>query len=127
MQSQIQQTKQKEAQLKQALNERWEAEKLELVQEIHAMINERGHDVDEIADQLTPRRRRGAGIKKTGKSGSGRYTLYVDPDNPNNVYSRGVLPAWMKQKMLALGLDPSDKDDRYSFKINHLRPINAQD
>lgn len=127
LQSQIQQTRQKEAQLKQALSERWEAEKLELAQEILAMIKERGHEIDDILDQLTPRRRRGAAAKKTGKSGSGRYTSYVDPDNPNNVYSRGVLPGWMKEKMAALGLDPSDKDDRYSFKTNHLRPIKAQD
>ena len=42
LQSQIQQTKQQEVQLKQALNERWEAEKLELVQEIRQMIEERG-------------------------------------------------------------------------------------
>lgn len=127
LQSQIQQTKQKEAQLKQALNERWEAEKLELAQEIRAIITERGHDVEEIADQLTPRRRRGAGTKKSGKSGSGRYTSYVDPDNPNHVYSRGVLPGWMKEKMAALGLDPNNKDDRSSFKLHHLRAIKAQD
>ena len=80
-----------------------------------------GHDLEEITGQLLPRRRRAAGINKTRKSGSGDYIRYIDPDNPNNVYVRGVLPGWMKEKMTALGLDPSNREDREFFKANHLR------
>ncbi|MFP4062520.1 MAG: H-NS histone family protein [Halochromatium sp.] len=121
LQSQIQQTKQKEAQLKQALSERREVEKLGLAQEIRHMIEERGHDLEEIAEQLLPRRLRGAVLKKPRKFGSGRYTRYVDPDNPDHVYVRGVLPSWMKDKMAALGLDPNNKEDRDFFKANHMQ------
>ncbi len=58
LQSQIQQTKQKEAkqkeaELKQAFSQHWKAEKIELAQEIRAMIEKGGHDVDDILDQLT--------------------------------------------------------------------------
>lgn len=123
LQSQIQQTLQKEAELKQALSERWETEKLELAQEIRHLIGERGHDLDEIIHQITPRRRRGLGGKKMRRSGSGRYTRYVDPDNPDNVYVRGVIPGWMKEKMVTLGLDPNNREDRDFFKTNHLQTI----
>lgn len=118
LKNQIEQTKQREAELQRALNQRWQAEKTELAQKIRGMIEDRGYDVDEIIDHVLPKRRRGGGAKK---GGSGSYTRYVDPENPENVYTRGVLPGWMKQKMAALGLDPSSKDDREAFKANHLQ------
>lgn len=123
LKNQIEQTKQREAELKQALNQRWQAEKTELAQEIKGLIEARGHDVEDIVNHLMPpakRRRVGGGAKK---SGSGNYTRYVDPENPANVYSRGVLPRWMKEKMAALGLDSGNKEDRETFKANYLQPI----
>ncbi|MBK5938514.1 H-NS family nucleoid-associated regulatory protein [Halochromatium roseum] len=123
LKTQIEQTKQREAELQKALNQRWQAEKSELAQEVRDIIESRGHDVEEIFSHLMPssrRRRAGSGVKKAG---SGNYTRYVDPENPNNVYSRGVLPRWMKEKMAALGLDSGKKDDRESFKTNHLQPV----
>lgn len=122
LKNQIEQTKQREAELQKALNMRWQAEKSELAQEIRDLIEARGHDVEDILGHLLPsRRRRAAGASK--KAGSGNYTRYVDPENSNNVYSRGVLPRWMKEKMAALGLNPGNKDDRESFKTNHLKPL----
>jgi DNA-binding protein H-NS len=122
LKNQIEQTKQREAELQKALNQRWQAEKTELAQEIRDIIESRGHDVEDILSHLAPSRRRraGGGAKKAG---SGNYTRYVDPENPNNVYSRGVLPRWMKDKMAALGLDSGKKADREAFKANHLQPI----
>jgi DNA-binding protein H-NS len=121
LKNQIEQTKQREAELKRALSQRWQAEKAELAQEIRQMIEGRGFDVEEVLNHiLPPRRRRSAGAKK---SGSGSYTRYVDPENSNNVYSRGVLPRWMKDKMAALGLDSGSKEDREAFKQNHLTPV----
>jgi len=126
LKNQIEQTKQREAELQKALNQRWQTEKVELAQEIRGMIDERGFDLDEIIEHLTPsKRRRGSGGPK--KSGSGNYIRYVDPENPNNVYTRGVLPRWMKDKMAALGLDSGNKDDRESFKANHLQATQIQD
>lgn len=121
LQNEIEQTKQREAELQRALTQRRQAEKAELAQEIRQMIEERGHDVEEVVSHILPmRRRRGAGTKK---SGTGSYTRYADPENPDNVYSRGVLPRWMKEKMAALGLDSGNKDDREAFKSNHLTPV----
>ena len=123
LKNQIEQTKQREAELQKALNQRWQAEKSELAQEIRDIIESRGHDVEDIIGHLVPARRRRAGGGEK-KAGSGNYTRYADPENPNNVYSRGVLPRWMKDKMAALGLDSGSKEDREAFKANHLQPIN---
>lgn len=126
LKNQIEQTKQREAELQKALSQRWQTEKVELAQEIRGMIDERGFNVDDIIEHLIPsKRRRGSSGPK--KSGSGNYIRYVDPENPNNVYTRGVLPRWMKNKMAALGLDSSNKEDRESFKTNHLQATQTQD
>jgi DNA-binding protein H-NS len=121
--TQIEQTQQKEAELQRALQRRRQEEKKELALEIRDIIKDRGHDVDEIADLIMPpsRRRRSAAVANRGDTGG--YTRYVDPENPGNVYTRGVLPGWMKQKMIAAGLDPSDKADRDNFKANHLNAV----
>ena len=82
------------------------------------LIAAAGYDLEEIVPLISRgRRRRGspAALKSNG------YPRFVDPDNPDNVYTRGVLPGWMKEKMLALGLDPKTRTDRDSFKANHLR------
>jgi DNA-binding protein H-NS len=49
----------------------------------------------------------------------------VDPANPENIYVRGVLPRWMKEQMQANGLDPKSKDDRETFKQQHLQRMDG--
>ena len=66
---------------------------------------------------LTKGRRKSIG---TGRSGGRRY---VDPHNPDNTYSRGPLPAWMKERMLAAGYDPADKGQREEFKTSQLELV----
>jgi len=34
---------------------------------------------------------------------------------------RGVLPGWMKEQMVARGLDPKEKTDREAFKKQYLQ------
>lgn len=125
LKNQIEQTKQREAELQKALNQRWQAEKTEIAQEIKGLIEARGHDVEDIVSHLVPpaKRRRSMGGSGAKRPGSGNYTRYVDPENPNNVYSRGVLPRWMKEKMAAVGLDSGNKEDRETFKANYLQPL----
>lgn len=123
LKSQIEQTKQREAELQRALEERWQVEKTDLAQEIRGMIEDRGHDVDEVVNLLLPSSRRRSSRTGTKKSGSGNYTRYVDPANPDNVYTRGVLPGWMKEKMAAVGLNSALKEDRETFKANHLKAV----
>jgi hypothetical protein len=38
--------------------------------------------------------------------------VFVDPANPGNTYSRGPVPVWLREKMIAAGYDPKEKDRR---------------
>jgi DNA-binding protein H-NS len=120
LQKQLHEVEQSKADLEKALYQRWHEQKAELAQQIREMIEQHGYDMDEILGLVTPRRRRGTAAKKGGRS----YTKYVDPENPENVYVRGVLPGWMKEKMTSQGYDPSLKDDREAFKANYLQAVN---
>nr|WP_081763416.1 H-NS histone family protein [Imhoffiella purpurea] len=119
IQRQLQEAENKKVELKRLLEVRREEGKDDIVQQIRDLIEQNGYDYDEIIPHVSPKRRRGAGGRKL--VGDRQYKRYVDPDNPDNVYVRGVLPGWMKQKMAAEGYDPASKDDRESFKANCLR------
>jgi DNA-binding protein H-NS len=119
LQQQLQQIEQSKVDLEKALYQRWHEAKSELAQEIREMVSSRGYDMEEILELVAPKRRRAAVAKKGNRS----YTRYVDPENPDNVYVRGVLPKWMKEKMAAQGYDPSVKDDREAFKANYLQAL----
>lgn len=121
LQEKLSSLEQSKVDLEKALQQRWHEAKAELAQEIRGMIEDRGYEVEDIFGLVLPRRRRGGGgsMKKTGRS----YTRYVDPEDPANVYVRGVLPRWMKEKMAAQGYDPSVKEDREAFKTNYLQAV----
>ncbi|MGB5831276.1 MAG: H-NS histone family protein [Thiohalocapsa sp.] len=120
LQEQLSNIEQNKINLEKALYQRWHDAKAELAQEIRGMIEGRGYEVDDILAMVGPRRRRSAGApKKSNRS----YTRYVDPEDSNNIYVRGVLPRWMKEKMAAQGYDPSAKEDREAFKANYLQPL----
>jgi len=121
LQDQLNKIEQSKVDLEKVLYQRWLEAKTELVQEIRDMIESRGYDLDEIAAMIPPRRRRGAG--SAGKKGNRSYVRYVDPENADNVYIRGVLPRWMKEKMVAQGYDPTAKEDREAFKTNYLQAV----
>lgn len=50
-------------------------------------------------------------------------TLFADPACPGKIYKRGPYPAWMKDRMLALGMDPGDIDARRKYKETHLQVV----
>ncbi len=118
LQAQLEQVEQNKAELEKAIGRRWQEAKSELAQQIREMIDERGYDLDEILSLVAGRRRRATAA---GKKGGRTYVKYVDPENSGNVYVRGVLPGWMKEKMVAQGYDPSIRADREAFKSNYLR------
>ena len=120
IEQQLEELAQSKADLEQALTQRQQQAKYDLAQEIKELIQERGYDVSEIVSLIGTRRRRSAGARK---SSSRQYTRYVDPDNPDNVYVRGVIPGWMKQKMQDQGYDPGSKPDREAFKANSLQVV----
>lgn len=122
----LQEVEQSKADLEKALYQRWQSAKTELAQQIREMIDKNGYDAEEIMSMVMPRRRRGAGAgtgATAARKGERAYPRYVDPQNPDNIYVRGVLPAWMKQKMVEQGYDPSVKQDRESFKNNYLQVV----
>lgn len=120
IQQQLDELAENQANLEQALELRQQQAKYDLAQQIKDLIQEHGYDVSEIVGLLGARRRRAAVTKK---GGSRQYTKYVDPDNAENVYVRGVIPGWMKQKMQDQGYDPGSKSDREAFKANSLNVL----
>lgn len=120
IQQQLKDLAQNRTDLEQALVQRQQQAKLDLVQQIKDLIEEPGFEITEIIPLLGPRRRRMAGTKTGGLR---QYTKYVDPDNPENTYVRGVLPGWMKQKMQDQGYDPNSKPDREAFKAKYLHVL----
>jgi DNA-binding protein H-NS len=102
--------------VEQAIEARKIEDKEALAQEIKYKVREAGYDVGEIAG-LIQAKKGGANRKKT----NGGYTRYVDPDNSDQVYVRGVLPNWLKEKMKAKGFDPAAKADRDQFRDKYLK------
>ncbi len=122
IQQQLEDIEMSKAELRRALEQRRQEAKLELAEQIRELIAQHGYEIDDIVPLIVQRRRRAA--TATRKSGGNRqYTRFVDPQNPDNVYVRGVLPGWMKQKMQEQGFDPSAKADREAFKASYLQVI----
>jgi len=133
--AQLQQVDQTKATLEKALLRRKHAARGDLIQQVRDLIIRNGYTVEEIVETLNTKRRRGMaadGTPAPKKANDGRgkgnrnYVTYVDPANEQNVYVRGVLPGWMKQKMKELGHDPSRKEDREKFKTGYLRAAQPQ-
>lgn len=124
IQRQLEETESKQEQLKRLLETRRQEGKDEVAQQVKDIILGNGYDLEEIINRILPgtKRRRGAGGARK-LVGNRQYRRYVDPDNVQNVYVRGVLPGWMKQKMKEQGYDPASKDDREAFKSNSLRVV----
>ncbi len=125
IQQQIEEMEQSKAELQRALVVRRQEAKHSVAQSVRDLIIQSGYDLDEIVPLIVPRRRRGAAAAARPAATGREYTRYVDPENPANVYVRGVLPGWMKQKMQEQGYDASVKSDREAFKANYLKVMDA--
>ena len=121
IQQQLEKLHRNRSDLEKALEQRQQQAKYDLAQQIKDMIAEQGYDLTEMVRLISGRKRRGAAPSRrtTGR----QYTKYMDPDNPANVYVRGVIPGWMKQKMQEQGYDPGSKQDREAFKANSLQVV----
>lgn len=118
IQAELQQLEASKRSLEKALEKQKTRRKSDLAAKVRDLILAEGFDVEEILEQVDKKKRAGA-AEKAGGSGK----VYVDPDNPDNSYSRGVLPGWMKARMQAAGLDPSNKGDRDTFKARFLKAV----
>ncbi len=102
------------------LKERKRESRGEMLQKLNELMQSYGFEPNEIMKPKRTRRKKRKISMKTS------FTQYVDPDNPNNTYSRGVLPPWFKEKMIKLGFDPENKDDRERFRAKHMRKIQVE-
>jgi DNA-binding protein H-NS len=102
--------------LEAALRKQRAAELSGFAREIRDQIVARGYTVDEVFSLLGKGGRKGGGGAR-----SAGYPQYVDPDNPANTYTRGPVPVWLKEKMVAAGYDPADRAQREEFKTSHLQ------
>jgi len=118
IQEQLAKIEAEKKELEAALRKQRTAELSGFAREIKEQIIERGYTVDEIFSVLSRGRR-----TPTGDRRSRHYPQYADPDNPENTYSRGPMPAWLKEKMIAAGYDPADKAQRDEFKTSQLEQV----
>ena len=112
----------------QLLAQRQQQGKYDLAQTIKELIAQHGWTPADIEPLLTSQpRRRGPGRKTSAAPvtppAAATGTAYVDPQNPQNVYYRGPLPAWLKERMVEQGYDPSDKEARKAFKAQVLHQV----
>jgi DNA-binding protein H-NS len=117
LQQQLAQLEADKKALEAALRKQRAAELTDFANGIKEQITERGYSINEVFSLLTKGRRNSKG------AGGPKGRRYVDPDNPDNTYSRGPLPAWMKERMLAAGYNPEDKAHREEFKTSHLEVV----
>lgn len=116
IQSNISELEAQAEQLRVALRKKQEENQSVAIEHIKDFMRTNGLSADIVIAAITP-----AKAKKGRKPGNVvSFPRYVDPSNPDRVYVRGVLPAWMKEAMVAAGLDPANKDDREQFKADHL-------
>ncbi|PQJ95323.1 H-NS histone family protein [Chromatium okenii] len=116
-------TENRQAELNRLLEERRQAGKDNVIQQIRDIIEGNGYSYDDITPFIAPKKRRGRGPAKKHSTATRQYTHYVDPENAKHIYVRGVLPRWMKQKMQEQGYDPRSKADREVFKANSLKAV----
>lgn len=113
------------------LEQRKQQGKYDVAQQVRDLIIGQGYSLEEILPLVTAKRRRSStrrqqvsvpeATPQAPAAPQGVY--YVDPDNPANTYVKGALPAWLKEKIVAQGLDPKSKEDRIRFKAEFLHRV----
>ncbi len=87
-----------------------------LINNILVSIDDHGFDRQEIVEQLQKRGRKAAKPATTRKPA----VTMVDPAVPGQTYSRGPYPAWIKERMVQLGLDPTNAEHRKQYRAENL-------
>lgn len=92
-----------------------------LINNILVSIDDHGFDRQEIVEQLQKRGRKAAKPATTRKPA----VTMVDPAVPGQTYSRGPYPAWIKERMVQLGLDPTNAEHRKQYRAENLVAVAA--
>jgi len=85
--------------------------KSSIVEQIRDLLAENGYTADEILPLVAP-----AEPPKPARV----FTTWAMKDDTTKTYTRGVLPGWLKDAMVAVGLDPRMGEDRTKFKAEHM-------
>lgn len=79
-----------------------------------------GFSLSDIIDRLKP--------AKTKKSNVGKSAaVYVNPDNPDQTYTKGPKPGWLKERMASFGIDPADKQALGLLKDIERAPVQVSE
>ena len=115
------------------LEQRKQQGKYDVAQQVRDLIIGQGYTLEDILPLVTAKRRRSYTrrqqvsvpdpMPEAPAAPQGAY--YVDPANPANTYVKGALPAWLKEKIIAQGLDPKSKEDRIRFKAEYLHRVGS--
>ena len=113
------------------LEQRNKQAKYDMAQQVRDLIIGNGYTLEDILPLVTAKRRRGStrrqqvSVPEATPQGPAapQGVYFVDPDNPANTYVKGALPAWLKEKIIAQGLDPKSKEDRIRFKAEYLHRV----
>lgn len=87
-----------------------------IVEIIRKYISDNGYTQEEIVGLLATKGKR----TRAKPVSEGPKTVFASKIDPSKTYSRGPLPAWLKAEMVALGLDPENKEARDTFKALHM-------
>lgn len=118
--------REQEAQILEQIEAQRETARTELVELITKQIADHGFEPLEIVKAVVPdlekrlKPKAKAKTAKASKAGRAPTKILIDPENPENTYTRGPAPAWMKERLQALGLDPANKEHVKQFKTEVL-------
>ena len=89
-----------------------------VVDGIKSYITGNGFTLDEILPLLLPKGKK-AGKPRAPRKEAPRAS-YASKKDPSLVYSRGVLPQWLRTEMTMAGFNPDDKGSRDKYKAEHM-------
>ena len=114
--------KEQEAEIMAQLEAQKEQARAELLESFKAQIEACGFDPEEIALAIAPKLTRPAKKTKTKATTrkQGASKVYVNPADLSQTYSKGPVPAWLKDLMLGANVDLSDKAAVKAYKEAHL-------
>jgi len=61
--------------------------------------------------------------ERVSTSSRRRGLVYRLKSDPSKIYQRGPVPAWMKDAIVAAGMDPKDGKSREMFKTLHMEQV----
>lgn len=103
LKAQIEANEQQIQQMKEALKLKEQDAKRALADDLRQQIDDAGFALVEILSLMQP-----AKAKKTKRDGK-LAAVYVNPDNPQQTYTKGPKPGWLKERLASFGIDPADK------------------